>query len=268
MLLPNALFRSNGAAVLLSSRPADKRKSKYTVRHIVRTIMAADDEAYGCVWQTEDPEHIQGVRLRKELISVAGRCVTRNVGRVAPLVLPVSELGKCAAGALVRAVLSAAPARLASLAPERWQRPYAPDFSKAFDAVCIHTGGRGVIDSMEQSLGLGRGMVEASRAALFRFGNTSSCSVWYELAYLESFDGGLRRGAKVWQVAFGSGFKCNSAVLVANRRVADAHAAWDAFDRSKMYAQLDEIDREVAASRARRAAERAAAGEAPDAGGP
>jgi len=51
----------------------------------------------------------------------------------------------------------------------------------------------------------------------------------------------LPRGARVWQIAFGSGFKCNSAVLVANRAVTDMHPAWDTFDKAKMYAQLDEI---------------------------
>jgi hypothetical protein len=34
----------------------------------------------------------------------------------------------------------------------------------------------------------------------------------------------------VWQLAFGSGFKFNSAVLQANRRVQDHHAAWDNFE--------------------------------------
>ncbi|KAI8463992.1 MAG: FAE1/Type III polyketide synthase-like protein-domain-containing protein [Monoraphidium minutum] len=258
MLLPNVLFRSNGSAVLLSSAPADAPKSKYTLTHVVRTIMAADDEAYRCIWQTDDEARNQGVSLKKELIGVAGRCLARNMGRLGPKVLPVSEQAKYAGNALLRAALKAAPAGTEALVPEGWRKPYTPDFGKAFDAVCIHTGGRGVIDSMEQNLGMGKAKVEASRAALYEFGNTSSCSVWYELAYAESF-GGLRRGARVWQIAFGSGFKCNSAVLVANRTVKDMHAAWGSFDRAKMYAQLEQIDKEVAESRARRAAEKAAA---------
>lgn len=44
-----------------------------------------------------------------------------------------------------------------------------------------------------------------------RYGNTSSSSIWYEMDYICSrMD--LRRGQRVLQVAFGSGFKCNSAV--------------------------------------------------------
>ena len=259
MMIPNTLFRSNGAAVLLSSDPAAAATAKYTVKHVVRTIMAADDEAYRCIWQTNDDEGKEGVMLKKELIGVAGRAVARNMARLGPLVLPASEQLRYAARAGLRALVKALPPAAAARLPAAWAKPYTPDFGKAFDAVCIHTGGRGVIDSMESNLGMSKAMTEASRAALYRFGNTSSCSVWYELAYSEACRGGLAKGARVWQLAFGSGFKCNSAVLVANRRVKDRHAAWEGFDAAKMYAQLEEIDAEVAASRARRAAEKAAA---------
>jgi 3-ketoacyl-CoA synthase len=256
--VPNVLFRSNGAAVLLSSRPADATTAKYTIRHIVRTIAAADDEAYRCVWQTDDAQGDTGVALKKELIGVAARTVTRNMNRLGPLVLPIGEQLKFAANTAVRTIASVLPAKTAAKLPASWTKPYTPNFSKAFDAVCIHTGGRGVIDSMEQNLGMSKEMVEASRAALFQFGNTSSCSVWYELAYNETF-GGVARGSRIWQLAFGSGFKCNSAVLRAVRTVKDAHPAWQGFDKAEMYQLLDEVDREVAASRARRAAEKAKA---------
>jgi hypothetical protein len=51
----------------------------------------------------------------------------------------------------------------------------------------------------------------------------------YVLAYIESHRG-VRRGEKVWQLGFGSGFKCNSAVWVARKRVQDMHPAWEDFD--------------------------------------
>lgn len=40
--------------------------------------------------------------------------------------------------------------------------------------------------------------------------------MWYELAFCEARHT-VRRGSKVWQLAFGSGFKFNSSVLVANK---------------------------------------------------
>jgi hypothetical protein len=51
----------------------------------------------------------------------------------------------------------------------------------------------------------------------------------YELAYIESTQG-VARGQRVWQLAFGSGFKFNSAVLQAHRPIREQHAAWDNFD--------------------------------------
>jgi 3-ketoacyl-CoA synthase len=40
--------------------------------------------------------------------------------------------------------------------------------------------------------------------------------VWYDLAFIETFQG-VAAGQRAWQLAFGSGFKFNSSVLVANR---------------------------------------------------
>ncbi len=37
---------------------------------------------------------------------------------------------------------------------------------------------------------------------------------------------GVKRGERVWQIAFGSGFKCNSAVWRALRPVHTQHEAW------------------------------------------
>ena len=47
----------------------------------------------------------------------------------------------------------------------------------------------------------------------------------YAWTYVETFQG-VRRGDRVWQLAFGSGFKCCSAVWVALRDNAEQHDAW------------------------------------------
>ena len=57
-------------------------------------------------------------------------------------------------------------------------RGYVPDFKLAFDHICIHTGGRGVIEEIEKQLALTPQLMQPSKDTLFRFGNTSSSSIW------------------------------------------------------------------------------------------
>lgn len=85
-------------------------------------------------------------------------------------------------------------------------------------------GGRAVIDGIEANLRLQPYHTAPSRATLRTFGNTSSSSIWYEMAFVEGEEarfrlpleegGGhnVKRGQRVVQLAFGSGFKTNSAV--------------------------------------------------------
>lgn len=108
--------------------------------------------------------------------------------------------------------------------------PLVPNFMRAFEWICVHTGGRAVIDAIENNLNLPPHVLEPSRLSLYRYGNVSSASIWYELELVAEHgnmcgaqrEGGamppdgterrLRKGDRIWQIAFGSGFKCNSAV--------------------------------------------------------
>lgn len=78
----NCLFRSNGSAVLLSSKASDARRSKYWVRDVVRTNLASDDVAYNCVMQTEDAERVVGVRLNKDLVKVGAKALRMNMTKL------------------------------------------------------------------------------------------------------------------------------------------------------------------------------------------
>ncbi|TYH29377.1 hypothetical protein ES288_A01G006400v1 [Gossypium darwinii] len=178
MLLPNCLFRIGGAAVLLSNKSVDRLRSKYKLIHVVRTHCGANNKAFNCVQQEQDDVGKTGVSLSKDLMTIA------------------------VANKLINAKI----------------KPYIPDFKLAFEHFCIHAGGRAVIDELEKNLQLLPVHVEASRMTLHRFGNTSSSSIWYELAYMEA-KGRMRKGDRVWQIAFGSGFKCNSAGWLALKNV-------------------------------------------------
>lgn len=206
MLIPNCLFRVGGSAVLLSNKPRDRSRAKYKLVHVVRTHCGADDKAFRCVYQEQDDAGKTGVSLSKDLMAIAGGALKTNITTLGPLVLPISEQ------LLFFATLVAKRFFNAKL------KPYIPDFKLAFNHFCIHAGGRAVIDELEKNLQLLPVHVEASRMTLHRFGNTSSSSIWYELAYIEGKKR-MRKGQRVWQIAFGSGFKCNSAVWQALKNV-------------------------------------------------
>ena len=196
-LLQNVLFRVGGAAVLLTSKPTLVSKAKYRLRHLVRT-QCSDDESYGAVFQCDDRDGNSGVRLSKEIVKVAGNAMKINLTQLGPLVLPLSEQ--------LKVVHSLIRHKMGGSAPR-----YVPSFKSAIHFFCIHAGGRAVLDGIEKNLRLTEEDMQPSRTVLSDKGNTSSSSIWYELRHIEQHMR-LRRGHKILQLAFGSGFKCNSAV--------------------------------------------------------
>ncbi|KAL2229986.1 3-ketoacyl-CoA synthase 11 [Sesamum indicum] len=226
MLVSNCIFRMGGAAILLSNKPSDRRRAKYQLIHTVRTHKGADDKSYGCVFQEEDDTKRVGVALSKDLMAVAGEALKTNITTLGPLVLPMSEQLLFFVTLVARKVF------------KMKIKPYIPDFKLAFDHFCIHAGGRAVLDELEKNLELSKWHMEPSRMTLYRFGNTSSSSLWYELAYTEA-KGRIRKGDRTWQIAFGSGFKCNSAVWRALRRIDPAK------EKNPWMDEIDEFPVEV-----------------------
>lgn len=207
-LVQNTLFRVGGAGIVLTNKR--NMHAKYQLKCTVRVTKAANDAAYKAVWQEEDAAGLKGVALvpGRDLMVVVGDALKTNMSMLGPIVLPWSEQIKFGLNLCAK-----------KLFPHKKIPTYIPDFKKAFQHFCIHAGGRAVIDGMEQNLGLSPYDVEPSRATLYRYGNTSSSSIWYELNFIEKCHG-VKKGDNVWQIAFGSGFKCNSAVWVAQRTIA------------------------------------------------
>jgi len=179
------------------------------------------------VTQEEDAEGRIGISLSKELMIIAGEALTSNITTLGPLVLPWSEMVRFAINFLVRKIIRS-----------NKSKPYVPNFNQVFDHFCIHAGGRAVIDELQTGLRLSDDQVEASRMALHRFGNTSSSSIWYELSYIEA-KGRMKKGDRIWQIAFGSGFKCNSVVWKCNRDIevkTDGYGPWtDCIDKYPLF---------------------------------
>ncbi|KNA21707.1 hypothetical protein SOVF_040930 [Spinacia oleracea] len=207
MLISNCLFRMGAAAILLSNKRCESRRSKYELVHVVRTHKGANDNSYRCVNQQDDETGRCGIALSKDLMAMAGEALKTNITTLGPLVLPISEQLLFLVVLFGKKVLHMHKIR-----------PYVPDFKLAFEHFCIHAGGRAVLDELEKTLKLSQLHMEPSRMTLYRYGNTSSSSVWYQLAYLEA-KGRIKRGDRIWQIGFGSGFKCNSAVWRALRNI-------------------------------------------------
>ena len=214
-LLQNTLFRCGGAAIVLSNKWLDGHKSNFKLLVSVRTQYVTDD-SFGCVYETEDEYSNRGVRLSKDIVKVAGRAMEQNFTTLGPYVLSFSEQFKTIFWMIIRYIAKRLNMKKVT--------PYVPDFKRGIDHFCIHAGGRGVIDGIEKNLKLSPKHVEASRYALYTYGNTSSSSIWYEMDYVRN-NMELKPGQRVLQVAFGSGFKCNSAVwlCINNRKSTNAN---------------------------------------------
>ncbi|KAM7493453.1 hypothetical protein LguiB_028062 [Lonicera macranthoides] len=206
MLLINCLFRLGGAAILLSNRLSDCYSSKYQLIHSVQTHTASSDLSYNCIRREEDEVGRTGVTITKDLLVAANRAIESNITTLGSLILPLSEKVRFTANNIIR-----------KLHFGRIQ-PYLPKFKKAIDHFFSHVGGKPVLDDLQRNLGFLDEDMEPSRMALHRFGNTSSSSVWYALAYAEA-KGRIKKGDRVWQIAFGSGFKCSSAFWHAMRNI-------------------------------------------------
>lgn len=167
-----------------------------------------------CVYQEEDDQKFKGLKVSKDLIEIGGDALKTNITTLGPLVLPFSEQLIFFATLVWRHLFGSKSAGGNSPSTHK---PYIPDYKLAFEHFCVHAASKTILDELQRNLELSDKNMEASRMTLHRFGNTSSSSIWYELAYLEAKER-VKRGDRVWQLAFGSGFKCNSIVWRSMRR--------------------------------------------------
>lgn len=92
MMLSNCLFRSGGCSMLLTNKAELRHRAIMKLKHLVRTHIGANEEAYGCCIQVEDDEGYAGFRLTKKLTTAASKAFAINLKVLLPKILPVWEI--------------------------------------------------------------------------------------------------------------------------------------------------------------------------------
>nr|XP_043622430.1 3-ketoacyl-CoA synthase 10-like [Erigeron canadensis] len=211
MLIPNCFFRMGCSAVLMSNRRRDNYRAKYKLEYIVRTHKGANDSSFRSVYQEEDELGFKGLNISKDLVEIVSDAIKTNITILSPLVLPISEQVYFFSTLIKRYFSDTKKTEGRRPPSSSADKPDILDYELAFEHFCIHVASKMALKELQLNLGLSDTNIEPSIATLHRFGNTSSSSIWYELAYLEA-KGRVKCGDRIWQLAFGSGFKCNSAV--------------------------------------------------------
>ncbi|KAK1262349.1 3-ketoacyl-CoA synthase 4 [Acorus gramineus] len=199
-LLLNCLFRMGCSALMLTNRREKKSSSKYRLVKLVRTQRAFDDKAYHSAIREEDSQGITGFTLERWLLQVVADTLRANIFSLGLSVLPLREKIPYGLSLLVSEVLETCKEDL-----------YVPDFSSVIQHYCLPSSGKAVIREIGKGLKMREEKMEAALMTFQRFGNQSSSSMWYQMAYMEA-KGKVKVGDRVCQIAIGSGTKCNTIV--------------------------------------------------------
>ncbi|XWS61063.1 hypothetical protein CRYUN_Cryun07bG0093500 [Craigia yunnanensis] len=199
MLLLNCLFRMGSAAVLLTNKKEAGKSLKYRLLRTLRTQTASEEKAYLTAIREEDASGKLGVTITKGLLHAAGEILRSHITTLGSQILPFTEK--------LRHVASIVRKKFIDKSGEI----YMPSLRTAIQHFCLPTSGRALIREIAKGLKLAERDVEASLMTLHRFGNQSSSSMWYELAYIEAKER-IKKGDKVLMLGMGTGPKCSSSV--------------------------------------------------------
>ncbi|PWA62063.1 3-ketoacyl-CoA synthase 7 [Artemisia annua] len=206
MMVLNCLFRTGSAAILISNKASAKRVSKYRLLYALRTQGAFDDIAYKSAIREEDDKGIIGVTLKKDVLHVAGELLRTSFQTLGSSILPLEEKIKYGFSIIRKKFLNNS------------RELYVPNFRKVIQHYCLPTSGKTVITEIGKKMKLKEDEVEPALMTLHRFGNQSSSSLWYELAYMEGKER-VKQGERVLQLGMGSGPKCTSLVWECTRPI-------------------------------------------------
>ncbi|KAM3341016.1 3-ketoacyl-CoA synthase 5-like [Capsicum galapagoense] len=203
-MMLNCIFRLGGAAIFLSNKKDAKNVAKYKLLWTLRTQGAFDDKRYYSAYRDEDSSGITGVRLNGDVLQVAGDTLRSHIPFVGARFLPITEKLRFVASSILMIMYKTTIRSTTEI--------YIPNFRRAFQHFCFPATGKSVVRETAKWLKLGDRDMEPALMTLHRFGNQSSASLWYELAYLEAKER-VKKGDKVWQLGMGTGPKCISVIM-------------------------------------------------------
>ncbi|KAG9139632.1 hypothetical protein Leryth_018262 [Lithospermum erythrorhizon] len=211
MMLLNCTFRWGASAVLISNKKKYRNTAKYELLLTLRNQRAFDDTGYYKAYREEDSEGLTGFTVKKEVFEALKETVRSNVTILALSILPLREIVLYGVSLFYRNFI------------HRNSEIYVPNFKTAIQHFCLVPSGKPIIKVTAEVLKLGEVYTEPAMMTLHRFGNQSSSSIWYELAYMEAKER-VKPGDKIWQLAVGSGPKCISLIWKCNRIIAGDEA--------------------------------------------
>ncbi|GER34995.1 3-ketoacyl-CoA synthase [Striga asiatica] len=199
MMVLNCVFRWGAAGVVVTNRREAGRTAKYRLVCRVRSQTAWDDRGYYSAIREEDGEGLTGVTFRRDLLQVVGETLRSNISILGPKILPYTEILLYVYSIIKKKYI------------DKSTEIYVPNFKRSMQHFCLPASSKPLIQEIGKGLKLGEKDMEAALMTLHRFGNQSSSSLWYELAYIEAKEW-VKKGDMVWQLGLGSGLKCTSLV--------------------------------------------------------
>ncbi|KAI3720778.1 hypothetical protein L2E82_31771 [Cichorium intybus] len=207
MMILNCLFRSGSAAILISNKKSAKKISKYRLLYALRTQGAFDDVAYTSAIRKEDSEGITGFTFNKDVVLHAfGELLRSNLHVLGSSILPLEEKIRYGFYVIRKKFL------------KKSTQVYVPNFRKVIQHYCLPTSGKAMTMGIGREMRLNDEEMEPALMTLHRFGNQSSSSLWYELAYMEGKER-VKQGERVLQLGIGTGPKCTSLIWECNRSI-------------------------------------------------
>ncbi|MED6124815.1 hypothetical protein PIB30_062447 [Stylosanthes scabra] len=200
-LILNCVFRMGSTAILLSNKKKAKKHAKYRVLSTVRFQSASEDSCYFSGALEEDSTGKIGFSLKNESLEIAGKILRSNITTLGSQVLPLSEIFQYLVSLLKLRLLN-----------RDSKAVYVPNFMSGIQHICLPCIGKKFIRRMGKMLRLSEIDIEPALMTMHKFGNQSSSSLWYELAYLEAKQR-IKKGDTIWLLGMGTGPKCTSVIL-------------------------------------------------------